>query len=266
MPEGLEKDVSKQDIADLFAYLTANDPPHKKLAGNDPAEIAMSDNALTLPATRCFVHGSGSIIFEPEFGNIGYWNSETDYVVWKVKLDKPAEFDVYFDYACANDSAGNLFALDGTEPAIRGQIAATGGWDRYTLVKLGTVKLPAGAGRITFRPDSPVKNSLLDLRTLYLVPVGAKPQPEKPKLPFKQVDVATVLLDDTVPTALREQVVKQAIPKAAEVVRAMVADLPAGDAKEEYRRIPWLWRVAIAAGRANDAKVVAGLIDVSLPK
>ena len=44
-------------MADLFAYLTANEPPHKKLAGNDPAEIAMSDNALTLPATKCFVYG-----------------------------------------------------------------------------------------------------------------------------------------------------------------------------------------------------------------
>jgi hypothetical protein len=37
------------------------------------------------------------------------------------------------------------------------------------------VKVPAGTGRITFRPDAPVKNALLDLRTLYLVPVGTKP-------------------------------------------------------------------------------------------
>ena len=48
MPEGLEKELTKQGVADLFAYLTANEPPHKKLEGNDPAEIAMSDNALTL--------------------------------------------------------------------------------------------------------------------------------------------------------------------------------------------------------------------------
>ena len=63
--------------------------------------------------------------------------------MWKVKLDKTAEFDVYLDYACANDSGGNLFAIDGTEPQLRGKVAATGGWDRYALVKLGTVKLPA---------------------------------------------------------------------------------------------------------------------------
>ena len=45
----------------------------------------------------------------------------------------------------------------------------------------------------------------------------------------------------------------------------MTADLP-DDAKEEYRRIPWIWRVSIAAGRKNDAKVLADLLDASLPK
>ena len=196
MPEGLEKDISKQDAADLFAYLTANDPPHKKLQGNDPAEIAVSDNALTLPATRCFVYGE-LITFEIEFWNIGYWHDEKDHVVWKVKLDKPAEFDVYLDYACANDSAGNRFAIDGVEPALRGKIAGTGGWDRYVLVKLGTVKLPTGAGRITFRPDGPVKGALLDLRTLYRVPLGGKPkvagQGDKPLSP---AELSTLILED----------------------------------------------------------------------
>src|SRR5204863_5574686 len=83
MPEGLEKDVSKQDMADLFAYLTAADPPHRSFPGNTPAEIAASDNRLTLPATRCFIHGR-EVVFEPDFQNVGYWHAEGDYVVWKV--------------------------------------------------------------------------------------------------------------------------------------------------------------------------------------
>jgi hypothetical protein len=29
MPEGLEKELSKQDVADLIAYLTAQTPPPK---------------------------------------------------------------------------------------------------------------------------------------------------------------------------------------------------------------------------------------------
>ncbi len=266
MPEGLEKDVTKQDAADLIAYLTAHDPPHKKLAGNDPAEVVESGNALTLPATKGFVYGR-TILFEPDFKNIGYWNDETDYVVWKVNLDKAGAFDVYLDYACANDSGGNLFAVDGTEPALRGTVAATGGWDRYTLVKLGTAKLPAGAGRITFRPDAPVKNALLDLRTLYLVPVGTKPKPAGAgDRPLSPAELANLILDDSTPKDRREALVREAVPHAPDVIRAMVADLKADDAKEEYRRIPWVWRVAIAAGRANDAKALAGLLEISLPK
>lgn len=268
MPEGLEKDVSKQDAADLIAYLTANDPPHKRLVGNEPDEIALSDNALTLPATKCYVYG-GSITFEPEFRNIGYWSRQTDHVVWRVRLEKAAEFDVYVDYACDNGDAGNRFAVDGVEPPLSGKVAGTGGWDRYTLVKLGTVKLPAGPGRITFRPDAPLRGALLDLRTLYLVPVGAKPKtaatPSGDK-PMSPAELAKLILDEGAPKDRRESAVKAAVTQAAEVMREMVADLPAGDAKEEYRRIPWLWRVSIAAGRANDGKVLAALLDVSLPK
>ncbi|QJW99625.1 PVC-type heme-binding CxxCH protein [Frigoriglobus tundricola] len=182
MPEGLEKDVTKPDMADLIAYLTAHDPPHKTFAGNAPAEIEMKAGTLTLPATKCFVYGD-AVRFEPDFKNIGFWHREADHVVWKVKLGTAAEFDVYLEYACANGSAGNPFALDGTEPALRGTVAATGGWDKYALQKLGTVKLPAGAGRVTFRPDAPVKNALLDLRALILVPVGTKPDVAAPADP-----------------------------------------------------------------------------------
>ena len=266
MPEGLEKEVSKQDAADLVAYLTAADPPHKKIAGNSPAEVVASDNALTLPAAKAFVYGR-DITFETEFGNIGYWHGEADHVAWKVRLVKPAAFDVYLDAACANDSAGNAFALDAGGGTLRGKVAGTGGWDRYTLTKLGTVNLPAGASRITFRPDGTIRGALIDLRTLYLVPVGAKPKtPAAPSdKPLSPAEIAKAILDPATPAARRESLVKEAIPHAAAVVKALTADLPKGDAKEEYRRIPWVWRVSIAAGKANDADVLRATLDVSLP-
>ena len=71
-------------------------------------------------------------------------------------------------------------------------------------------------------------------------------------------------LGDATPKDQTRALVKRFWPAA--VIRAMAAYLPANDAKEEYRRIPWIWRVAIAAGRVNDAKVVGALIEVSLPK
>ena len=265
MPEGLEKEVSKQDAADLIAYLTAREGVPKKLIGNAPVEVTVSDNRLTLPATKCFIYGN-DLTLEHQFQNIGYWHGEHDHVVWKVRLEQPAEFDVYLDYACADDSAGNRFVLDGVDPVIRGKIEGTSAWDRYSLIKLGTIKLMAGPGRITFRPDGPVKNALLDLRTLYLVPVGAQPNTPKQEAPKDPAELAKQILREDLARPAREELVKQAVSHAPDVIRAMTADLPANDAKEEYRRIPWIWRVAIAASRKDDAKVVAGLVDLSLPR
>ncbi len=267
MPEGLEKDVPKPEMADLLTYLTAAEQPAKRFPGNDPAEVAAANGTLSLPATRAFIHGE-QIVFEPQFKNLGYWSGPQDHAVWKVRLAAPAAFDVYLDYACADDSAGNRFALDGADPPLRGAVASTGGWDRYKLLKLGTVKLPAGAGRLTVRPDGPIKGALFDLRTVYLVPVGTAPKVEqskgeKPKTP---AEAARLILGDATPRSEREALAKESAGQAAAVVRAMTADLPAGDAKEEYRRIPWVWRVAIAAGRTNDTKTLADLLDVALPK
>lgn len=264
MPEGLEKDLPKPAMADLLAYLTAAaEAPARRFPGNEPAEVAASDGTLTLPATKASLHGE-QIVFEPHFQNVGYWSGPRDHAVWKVRLDSPASFDVYLDYACAADSAGNLLALDGAEPVLRAVVPATGGWDQYKLLKLGTVKLAAGADRLTVRPDGPITGALLDLRTVYLVPVGATPQ-EKAEAPKSATEAAKLILSESTPKDRREALAKEFAGQAAEVVRAMTADMP-DDAKEEYRRIPWIWRVSIAAGRKNDATVLADLLDASLPK
>jgi hypothetical protein len=44
----------------------------------------------------------------------------------------------------------------------------------------------------------------------------------------------------------------------------MAADIP--DQKEEYRRIPWIWRVAVAAGKKDDLDQLKAVLEVSLPK
>jgi hypothetical protein len=37
MPEGLEKDLTKQDLADVIAYLGSHAPQRKNSSGNHPA-------------------------------------------------------------------------------------------------------------------------------------------------------------------------------------------------------------------------------------
>jgi putative heme-binding domain-containing protein len=175
MPEGLEKDLSKQDLADLITYLGAAGPPPKKFAGNNPAVVKPAGGALALLATNAEIYG-GDICFEAEFRNVGGWHGVQDQVAWAVQLDKGGEYDVYLDWACDDGAAGNAYVLEGGQPALRGKVAGTGGWDRYRQEKIGTLKLDAGAHRLTLRPDGDkLRRALLDLRGLHLVPPGQKP-------------------------------------------------------------------------------------------
>jgi putative membrane-bound dehydrogenase-like protein len=175
MPEGLEKDLSRQDLADVIAYVAGSGPPASAAAVKDPPILKPAAGRFALLATNCAIRG-GDITFEPEFRNVGMWHGPQDHVVWRVQLDQEARFDVYLDYACADGSAGNAFVLEGTQPPVRGTVAGTGGWDRYREVKVGTATLGVGLHRLTLRPDGDrLRGALLDLRGVHLVPVGAKP-------------------------------------------------------------------------------------------
>ncbi len=151
MPEGLEKDLSKQDLADIFAFLGEQRTPLKQVAGNRPGVVKFSGGKFSLLAGNCEIHG-GEITFEPEFRNIGYWHGDKDHVVWTIELAKPGQFDVYLDYACDNGSAGNSFVFECGQGSLKGTVATTGGWDKYRREKVGTISLEAGQHRVILRP------------------------------------------------------------------------------------------------------------------
>jgi putative membrane-bound dehydrogenase-like protein len=78
-------------------------------------------------------------------------------------------------------------------------------------------------------------------------------------------ELAILILDDNVPSAKRQAIIAANLDRAANFVAAMTRDLQPGT-KEEYRRIPWIWRVAIAAGKRNDAEQLRKMLALSLPK
>lgn len=78
--------------------------------------------------------------------------------------------------------------------------------------------------------------------------------------------IAAALLDDAVDQKAREVLAREASPRANAIVQALVVGLPERDEVEEYRRIPWIWRVAVAAGRARDEAALVALTDGSMPK
>jgi hypothetical protein len=76
--------------------------------------------------------------------------------------------------------------------------------------------------------------------------------------------VAREILDNTKSNAAREAVIKAYPALAADLIVEITKDLNPGEL--EYERIPWIWRVSVAAGRRNDADEIRRILKASLPR
>lgn len=272
MPEGFEKDITPQEMANLFAFLQESGPQPKSFPGNQPHLVTKDEHGeWLLSASDAAIFG-GDIAFESDspFRNIGYWHGLNDMVSWTLQTDQDATFDIWLDYSCENSTAGNLLRIEGGDPTIRFAVRGTGGWNHYRQLRVGTVRLPAGRNSITLRPHESLRGpAFLDLRAVCLVTAGATPRfaraPSESKPVTDAAAIAAKILDDSRSQEEREKLIADSAALSAAIITAMVADLPEGNEEEEYRRIPWIWRVAIAAGKRNQSGEVLAIVDVSLP-
>jgi putative membrane-bound dehydrogenase-like protein len=175
MPEGLERGMTRQELADVMAYVGGAGPRPKAFAGNRPEVVRPEGGALALRATNAEIYGE-HIMFEEPFRNIGLWHGLGDCAIWTVELERDATFDVWLDWACDDGAAGNAYVLEGAAQPLKGKVPSTGGWDRYRREKIGPIALGAGRRRLKLRPDgASLRGALLDLRTIWLVPPGGTP-------------------------------------------------------------------------------------------
>ena len=76
--------------------------------------------------------------------------------------------------------------------------------------------------------------------------------------------MARIILDGSQPNDVREALIGANPQFASEFLTEMTRDLAPGT-PEEYVRIPWIWRVAIAAGKRNDSGEIKRVLAVSVP-
>lgn len=174
MPEGLEKDLTPQAMADLFVYLRGASPAPKRkvFEGNTPEVVKPgNDGVLRLTARNCSIYGR-TLVLEAKYGNLGYWESEDDHASWTVVVTQPGRYEVTLDYACDTSAAGKEYVLQAGSSQLTGQVAGTGTWDNYRQTKVGTLELSAGEQTIVMRPRTKPGGAMIDLRLIRLVPVG----------------------------------------------------------------------------------------------
>ncbi len=274
MPEGFEQNATTDDVTHLWAFFRTLRSPPKKLEGNHPEIIEIpTEGNVALQASQAEIYG-GDITFELPFQNIGYWHSKDDMVRWRIRSPAIREVAVWGEWACDSAAAGSSFHIEGAQPAINGVTGSTGGWDRYQLVPLGRILVREGESELVMRPGDILRSALVDLRAIHLVrpdgvplATGMVAKSQSKSRSQSAAAIAEWLIDDKRSTAEREALISESLSKAAEIIPLMAKGLPddSGSA-EEYRRIPWIWRVAIAAGKSGDAALIRDVLKASLPE
>ncbi|MFN0054893.1 MAG: PVC-type heme-binding CxxCH protein [Planctomycetales bacterium] len=171
MPEGLEKDLSPRDLADLIAFIRSHVPlpTRKEFPGNRPTLVRPdTDGTLLLSPASCEIFGS-TLILEPQYGNLGFWSSLDDHAVWTIEASVAGLYRVEFEWACDASVAGNAWRLEGPEGALTGQTEATDNWDTYRRAEVGQLSLVQGRQRIVLQAVEKPDGALIDLKAIRLM-------------------------------------------------------------------------------------------------
>jgi hypothetical protein len=82
---------------------------------------------------------------------------------------------------------------------------------------------------------------------------------------FDAISIAKQILDEASHEDLKSKLADDSVPHAAAVITALTQDLPVNDRDETYRRIPWIWRIAIKAAKQNQPAQLRELLLLCLP-
>jgi putative membrane-bound dehydrogenase-like protein len=177
MPEGLEKDLTHRDLADVIAFLEGIGQPPKASPGNHPRKVKPEDDGrIVLAAAHAEIYGE-TLVFETRYGNLGYWSSASDRAGWTFEAAEPGKYSVWLEWACPAESAGNVLELDLGGQQIHFQVTETGTWDDYAMKSIGVLELTTGSHRLIARPAAVPRKAMLDLRRIELRPRKPAPRP-----------------------------------------------------------------------------------------
>jgi hypothetical protein len=82
----------------------------------------------------------------------------------------------------------------------------------------------------------------------------------------KATQLAREILDDSRPENERKAIIVTHPELSLDLLKALVADMPNDNTKEEYRRIPWIWRVTVAAAKRNEMREMKPIVQFTLPQ
>ena len=171
MPEGLERELKPQDLADVLTFLREKVQPAKSFPGNEPKVLQADEmGAVMLPAQHARIYGP-SIVFEEKYQNLGWWSNPKDHAIWNFVVEQPGTYRVILDYARNPGGESGIVELIIGNEKLSAPVKATESWDDYVDLDMGRVTLQAGRWELVARPQGLITTALIDLRTIRLIPV-----------------------------------------------------------------------------------------------
>jgi hypothetical protein len=173
-------------MADLFAFVTAKSAVPKAFAGNRPGTVApAADGSFKLSAAVAEIFGD-SLVFEPGHANLGFWQSPSDRAIWTLEVPKAGNFDVWLDWANPGPAGKHRLRLEAQGVRLESALGSTGSWENYQQAKVGTLHLSKGPVRVVARGVPPLREPILDLREIRLVPAGNPAPGDFTKAPARE--------------------------------------------------------------------------------
>ena len=174
MPEGLAEKFDVQQAADLFAFIAESGPACRVFPGNQPELIRPNDDgSLQLLASKAEIHGDG-IAYSQASQSIDAWTEFEALTVWTIEITREGPYEVWLNWACENDAAGNRFFVRAGEAEVFGRVAGTGTSADFLQMQFGQVDLAPGTHRLEFGSFKTLTGRLIGLREIRLVPIEAE--------------------------------------------------------------------------------------------
>lgn len=170
MPDGLEKDLSEQELADVISYVQASGAVWKQFEGNQPVTcMPDEDGSILLPAAAAEIYGP-TLVYEEKYANLGFWHSGKDYAAWSLDVPRSGHWTVMLEYACDNGTAGNGIRFSTGTRLLTGRVPGTGSWDNYRRWTVGKLDLRKGRQSLTVTAPTEPSAYLIDLKAIHLIP------------------------------------------------------------------------------------------------
>ncbi|MGV3615740.1 MAG: alpha-L-fucosidase [Fimbriimonas sp.] len=169
--EGLRVTMPAEAPSDIAVVLKITGSNLRDFAPKSPTGapltvVADADGLYTLGAGKAELHGDG-INTETRDGqeNIGFWDNAADWASWTVEFAAPGRYEVRASVA----GGATSFGVEVAGNRLVGKAPATGGWDRFQEVVVGTVEIgQAGKHPIAVRAANPAEWRPINLRNLVL--------------------------------------------------------------------------------------------------